>query len=118
MFVLAFCSICLSLLASFFGGDCAILSGYADSQVSQKTKPKSGRSKKNDSLMEEEASKIDDREEILAICKTKDEGSEFEALPLKDVAFYRVRWNNKKGSERWLCYGGAAGIIRCQQITL
>jgi hypothetical protein len=27
-----------------------------------------------------------------------------------------VRWNMNKGSERWLCYGGAAGIIRCQRI--
>jgi general transcription factor 3C polypeptide 2 len=37
-------------------------------------------------------------------------------LPPKSVALHRVRWNTNKGSERWLCYGGAAGIIRCQRI--
>ncbi|XP_062207513.1 uncharacterized protein LOC133909205 isoform X2 [Phragmites australis] len=39
-----------------------------------------------------------------------------EVLPPKAVALHRVRWNSNKGSERWLCYGGAAGIIRCQRI--
>lgn len=37
-------------------------------------------------------------------------------LPPKDVAIHKVRWNINKGSERWLCYGGAAGIVRCQKI--
>ncbi|XP_020260323.1 uncharacterized protein LOC109836741 isoform X1 [Asparagus officinalis] len=41
-----------------------------------------------------------------------------EGLPPKDVALHKVRWNMNKGSERWLCYGGAAGIIRCQKISL
>eukprot|EP00249_Psilotum_nudum_P015870 c25562_g1_i2 orf=215-853(-) len=39
-----------------------------------------------------------------------------EKLPPKSVAVQMVRWNCNKGSERWLCYGGAAGIIRCQWI--
>ncbi|KAL6848333.1 hypothetical protein ACP4OV_021627 [Aristida adscensionis] len=39
-----------------------------------------------------------------------------EIFPPKAVALHRVRWNTNKGSERWLCYGGAAGIIRCQRI--
>ncbi|KAM1638549.1 hypothetical protein ACFX13_008630 [Malus domestica] len=41
-----------------------------------------------------------------------------EVFPDKIVAMHRVRWNTNKGSERWLCYGGAAGIIRCQEIVL
>ena len=41
---------------------------------------------------------------------------DFEVFPPKSVALHRVRWNLNKGSERWLCYGGAAGIIRCQRI--
>uniref|UniRef100_A0A0D9V803 Uncharacterized protein n=1 Tax=Leersia perrieri TaxID=77586 RepID=A0A0D9V803_9ORYZ len=40
----------------------------------------------------------------------------FEVFPPKAVALHRLRWNMNKGSERWLCYGGAAGIIRCQRI--
>lgn len=35
-------------------------------------------------------------------------------LPPKSVAIHRVRWNVNEGSEKWLCYGGAAGIVRCQ----
>ncbi|VAH66039.1 unnamed protein product [Triticum turgidum subsp. durum] len=40
----------------------------------------------------------------------------FELFPPKAVALHRLRWNMNKGSEKWLCYGGAAGIIRCQRI--
>uniref|UniRef100_A0A453FZ39 Uncharacterized protein n=1 Tax=Aegilops tauschii subsp. strangulata TaxID=200361 RepID=A0A453FZ39_AEGTS len=46
-----------------------------------------------------------------------DEDTEdFELFPPKAVALHRLRWNMNKGSEKWLCYGGAAGIIRCQRI--
>ncbi|XVE78102.1 hypothetical protein DITRI_Ditri13aG0117000 [Diplodiscus trichospermus] len=45
-------------------------------------------------------------------------GNEIEVFPPKLVAIHRVRWNMNKGSERWLCYGGAAGIVRCLEITL
>ncbi|GFP97062.1 hypothetical protein PHJA_001850300 [Phtheirospermum japonicum] len=41
---------------------------------------------------------------------------EVESFPPKIVAMHRVRWNVNKGSERWLCYGGAAGLVRCQKI--
>lgn len=41
-----------------------------------------------------------------------------EELPPKDVSINRVRWNMNRGSERWLCYGGTAGLVRCQQIDL
>ncbi|CAN8312580.1 unnamed protein product [Cochlearia groenlandica] len=43
-------------------------------------------------------------------------GVKGEEFPHKMVAMHRVRWNMNKGSERWLCYGGAAGIVRCQEI--
>ncbi|XP_058003414.1 uncharacterized protein LOC110639382 isoform X2 [Hevea brasiliensis] len=42
--------------------------------------------------------------------------NEIEVMPPKIVAMNRVRWNMNKGSERWLCSGGAAGIVRCQEI--
>ncbi|KAI3858390.1 hypothetical protein MKX03_037577 [Papaver bracteatum] len=42
---------------------------------------------------------------------------EIDVFPSKIVALHRVRWNMNKGSERWLCYGGAAGIVRCQEIS-
>lgn len=41
---------------------------------------------------------------------------DFDVFPPKAVALHRLRWNMNKGSEKWLCYGGAAGIIRCQRI--
>ena len=41
-----------------------------------------------------------------------------EVFPPKMVAIHNVRWNMNKGSERWLCYGGAAGLVRCQEIVL
>lgn len=48
----------------------------------------------------------------------KDEERTIEVFPPKAVAMHRVRWNMNKGSERWLCYGGAAGLVRCQEIVL
>lgn len=43
---------------------------------------------------------------------------ETEVLPAKILAMHRVRWNMNKGSERWLAYGGAAGIVRCQEVSV
>lgn len=45
-----------------------------------------------------------------------DEGEGVEQFPPKIVAMHKVRWNMNLGSENWLCYGGAAGIVRCQEI--
>ncbi|KAG5240965.1 transcription factor 3C polypeptide [Salix suchowensis] len=45
-------------------------------------------------------------------------GNVAESIPPKMVAVHRVRWNMNKGSERWLCSGGAAGIVRCQEIKM
>ncbi|KAL6545088.1 hypothetical protein OROHE_009995 [Orobanche hederae] len=44
------------------------------------------------------------------------EKQEIEVFPPKIVAMHRVRLNVNKGSERWLCYGGAAGLVRFQQV--
>ncbi|XP_019427893.1 PREDICTED: uncharacterized protein LOC109336019 isoform X3 [Lupinus angustifolius] len=41
-----------------------------------------------------------------------------EVFPSKMVALHKVRWNMNKGSERWLCSGGAGGVVRCQKIVL
>ncbi|KAI5055514.1 hypothetical protein GOP47_0029035 [Adiantum capillus-veneris] len=38
------------------------------------------------------------------------------AAPSKAVAVHRVRWNQNRGCESLVCFGGAAGIVRCQLI--
>ncbi|KAI4384890.1 hypothetical protein MLD38_002978 [Melastoma candidum] len=47
-----------------------------------------------------------------------DPGLPFETLPPKIVAMHRVRWNSNKDGAKWLCSGGAAGIVRCQEINI
>ncbi|KAI3471962.1 hypothetical protein Pfo_028650 [Paulownia fortunei] len=37
-------------------------------------------------------------------------------VPKKIPDMKRVRWNVNKGSEKWLCYGGAGGLVRCQEL--
>ncbi|OAY74806.1 General transcription factor 3C polypeptide 2 [Ananas comosus] len=63
---------------------------------------------------------INDAKEQEKTSRNFEEGcfQEYDVLPPKIVAMQRVRWNMNKGSERWLCFGGAAGIIRCQKIPL
>nr|XP_043610725.1 uncharacterized protein LOC122582402 [Erigeron canadensis] len=58
----------------------------------------------------------DNKNEGETVRKYVNNEQEKEVLPSKIVAMHRVRWNMNKGSERLLCYGGAAGIIRCQKI--
>ncbi|KAF8104189.1 hypothetical protein N665_0176s0005 [Sinapis alba] len=87
-----------------------------------KSKSKSKAKKGKSSIIEE------DENRGALVCVNEDEGRRKEAsnsssgvkaerLPPKMVAMHRVRWNMNKGSERWLCYGGAAGIVRCQEIA-
>lgn len=57
----------------------------------------------------------EEREKSCSKNAKRDE-NEGEVLPPKIVGMHRVRWNINKGSERWLCYGGAAGILRCHEI--
>ncbi|KVI07947.1 uncharacterized protein LOC112515196 isoform X2 [Cynara cardunculus var. scolymus] len=109
--------------------------GNSDSETQQSSSSKKGKrddeeeelpskivGKRDDEDEDEEeqelASKIvgrrEDEEELPSkiVGKRDDE----EELPSKIVGMYGVRWNTNKGSERWLCYGGAAGILRCQHI--
>lgn len=53
-------------------------------------------------------------EEVVQGEEDKFEGS----FPPKIVAMHKVRWNLNQGSENWLCFGGAAGILRCQEIDI
>ncbi|KAL5725203.1 hypothetical protein ACHQM5_008372 [Ranunculus cassubicifolius] len=70
-----------------------------------KSTPKTNKKKKTDP----DSVPVDNQEEA---------HTDIEVLPPKIVAMHRVRWNMNKGSERWVCYGGAAGIVRCQEISL
>ncbi|KAI3992344.1 hypothetical protein MKX01_030065 [Papaver californicum] len=86
-----------------------------DSQKS-KSIPKSKASKKKTfalAIIEETEENSDRGEEN----QKEEKEMEIDVFPSKIVAMHRVRWNMNKGSERWLCYGGAAGIVRCQEIS-
>ncbi|KAH6806101.1 Transducin/WD40 repeat-like superfamily protein [Perilla frutescens var. frutescens] len=63
---------------------------------------------------EERRAKEQSNRQVTAWKEERDE--EMEAVPPKIVAMHRVRWNVNRGSEKWLCYGGAAGLLRCQEL--
>eukprot|EP00262_Sarcandra_glabra_P010722 TRINITY_DN2610_c0_g2_i1.p1 TRINITY_DN2610_c0_g2~~TRINITY_DN2610_c0_g2_i1.p1 ORF type:complete len:245 (-),score=40.62 TRINITY_DN2610_c0_g2_i1:188-814(-) len=95
---------------------------WTDSESKTMKRPKMGSKKKpgpsqrmNKACMlgEEEQESSWGRDTQMGESKAK-----IEVFPPKIVAMHRVRWNMNKGSERWLCYGGAAGIIRCQEIEI
>ena len=69
---------------------------------------------KSQKKIQGEVTLVEEEQEGLQISSTSNE--DFLVFPPKIVAMHRVRWNPNLGSERWLCYGGAAGIIRCQVI--
>ncbi|XP_050380080.1 uncharacterized protein LOC126797498 isoform X2 [Argentina anserina] len=73
--------------------------------------------KSSEKITEDEQELVCRREELTDRQEEKI-GTAYEVFPSKLVAMHRVRWNMNKGSERWLCYGGAAGIVRCQEIVL
>jgi general transcription factor 3C polypeptide 2 len=93
-------------------------SGPEEAYPKSEKKPNKSSSKKNpvDDLAlvcrDEEPPKAQGKE------NRKVEDQTIEVFPPKPVAMHRVRWNMNKGSERWLCYGGAAGLVRCQEIVL
>ncbi|KAK2978877.1 hypothetical protein RJ640_030926 [Escallonia rubra] len=61
----------------------------------------------------------EERDNVHAVDGEKGEAvDDIEVFPPKIVAMHRVRWNMNKGSEKWLCYGGASGILRCQEINV
>jgi len=87
--------------------------------MKQPKKPKlNNRSKKKP----EESLALVCRDDVPPITPEADnEKSDFgnipETFPPKMAALHKVRWNMNKGSEKWLCFGGACGIVRCQEIV-
>ncbi|KAH0632380.1 hypothetical protein KY290_038602 [Solanum tuberosum] len=90
-------------LALCYGNDPNVEGGSDDELASQTSKTKTKSTSQKPEAAEEEATRSREK---------------FEKLPPKILSIHRIRWNMNKGSERWLCYGGAAGLVRCQQIDL
>lgn len=108
-------------LALCYGDDPGIDSGSEDMMAAEKSKKASKSktsSKKQPKADQSLVCRADDPEPVRREDNEKvDIGDEIELLPPKIIAMHRVRWNMNKGSERWLCYGGASGILRCQEIN-
>ncbi|XP_022144682.1 uncharacterized protein LOC111014310 isoform X2 [Momordica charantia] len=106
-------------LAIYHDNDVSVDSGSEDTLMSMKKKNQT-QSKCKKKEVDSQALECSD-EPNDAQTKTDElpgSGDNFETFPPKSVALHRVRWNMNTGSERWLCYGGEAGIIRCQEIVL
>ncbi|XP_042440866.1 uncharacterized protein LOC122026266 isoform X1 [Zingiber officinale] len=111
------------LALSQISGDGAVLSICSAAQAPQikATQKSRDNKKKNEPGQMTNQLTIANKGRGLSVkSKTKTKGSEeeFQVFPPKILAIHRVRWNKNKGSQRWLCYGGTAGILRCQQIPL
>ncbi|KAL3585210.1 hypothetical protein D5086_012077 [Populus alba] len=88
------------------------------SKSKKKTKSKSG-SKKQEGEDQTLTCSDDEQDDKKKGRGKEGAGNVTESIPPKIVAMHRVRWNMNKGSERWLlCSGGAAGIVRCQEIKM
>lgn len=83
-----------------------------DDNTSVAEKSKQTLSKKPSSENNSKANKLVQGEE------DKIEAAAAAAFPSKLVAMHKVRWNLNQGSENLLCFGGAAGILRCQEIDI
>ncbi|KAL3582867.1 hypothetical protein D5086_017199 [Populus alba] len=108
-------------LALCYGDDPGMDHGSDETLTATKSKrkPKSKSGSKQHEGEDQALVCIDDEQDV----KQKGGGEEgagnvVESIPPKMVAIHRVRWNMNKGSERWLCSGGAAGIVRCQEIKM
>lgn len=110
---------------SFFGiythfqASCSLGDGAVPSVPSNSQAPQIKATQKNGpGQMTNQSTRANKGQGLSVKNKTKNKGSEeeFQVFPPKILAIHRVRWNKNKGSQRWLCYGGAAGILRCQQI--
>ncbi|XP_047316570.1 uncharacterized protein LOC124920185 isoform X2 [Impatiens glandulifera] len=92
-----------------------------NSERRSKYKPWGGKGKKNgEQTLDTEKEDDDDggySNPKKAADDDHDKGGDREEFPSKSVAIHKVRWNMNKGSERWLCYGGAAGIVRLQEVV-
>ncbi|KAF8041893.1 hypothetical protein BT93_A0482 [Corymbia citriodora subsp. variegata] len=105
-------------LALCYGDDPSVETGWEETLASFKSKKNQTSRKLNKKKLRVEMQRDKEPE-------TAPEGAdkavtlrEFETFPPKIVAMHRVRWNMNKGSEKWLCSGGAAGILRCQEIDM
>ncbi|CAK9159580.1 unnamed protein product [Ilex paraguariensis] len=107
-------------LALCYGDDPGMESGSDNTLVAQKSKqaPRSKASSKKKQKAEQALVCRDEEPENNQVEEKGEVRDEIEVLPPKIVAMHRVRWNMNKGSERWLCYGGAGGIVRCQEINV
>ncbi|XP_059462909.1 uncharacterized protein LOC132191818 isoform X2 [Corylus avellana] len=106
-------------LALCYGDDLGAESGPEEADPKSEKKLKKSRGKKNSG--DDLALVYGDEEPVKKTLGKEDrkvEDRTIEVFPPKAVAMHRVRWNMNKGSERWLCYGGAAGLVRCQEIAL
>ncbi|WCJ41549.1 Transducin/WD40 repeat-like superfamily protein [Euphorbia peplus] len=76
--------------------------------------------KKQSKLKSKNTSEKMTAEDLALVCVDEErpnlQEKKIEVIPPKIVAMHRVRWNMNQDSERWLCSGGAAGIVRCQEI--
>lgn len=105
-----------------YGSELGLELGSDGSTVVAKSKKavKMKTSSKKKSTADQQPLKLgDDNPEIMQRVRGEEgDLEEVEVFPSKTVAMHRVRWNMNKGSENWLCYGGAAGVLRCQEIDI
>ncbi|XP_057424583.1 uncharacterized protein LOC130718123 isoform X2 [Lotus japonicus] len=95
-------------LALYDGDNLSLESGYEEALLSSREQPKRQKSKRP----------VESTAHVCTDGEKSDFGGEPEVFPPKMVALHRVRWNMNKGSERWLCFGGASDLLRCQEIEL
>ncbi|KAL8132039.1 hypothetical protein AgCh_007796 [Apium graveolens] len=106
-------------LALCYGDDPGIESGSEDMMTGKSKKSSKSKNKSNTmpNISQALVCRGDDPEPVqLREGNANEKDTKVEVLPPKIIAINRVRWNMNKGSERWLCYGGASGVVRCQEI--
>lgn len=109
-------TICAALC---YGDDPGIESGSEDMMTGKSKKSSKSKNKSNTmpNISQALVCRGDDPEPVqLREGNANEKNDKVEVLPPKLIAMHRVRWNINKGSERWLCYGGASGVVRCQEI--
>ncbi|XP_030531704.1 uncharacterized protein LOC115741837 isoform X2 [Rhodamnia argentea] len=105
-------------LALCYGDDPSVESGWEETLSSFKNKRNQISGKLNKKKLRVEIQRDKEPETVPEGADTAVTSREFKTFPPKIVAMHRVRWNMNKGSWKWLCSGGAAGIVRCQEIDM
>lgn len=106
-------------LALCYGDDPGVESGSEDMMTGKSKKSSKSKNKSNTmpNISQALVYRGDDPEPVqLRDGNANEKNDKVEVLPPKIIAMHRVRWNINKGSERWLCSGGASGVVRCQEI--